>query len=262
MIDAAISLPSPFLSIAQLLSTPAFYEKCATASSKISKYSAVSWTKEYVLKESKSGGLFYSFIKRAASNLASKSGLRNLNTSDFEEVSSLALEQVVNSFPDYRPSSPSSPNKSWGFEAYLYNYAIRNAQKSAHGILFRGHNFSKNTAANFVSLDARDMVNSPSATSTNLQVFESSRPELFSTLPLPQVKVTEEACKSFLLSAVTQKLSGHPSAPAYYHHVVLGKSIRKTSASLNITKSTCHRLLQEGCELVWSAMRDASTASL
>lgn len=252
MVDAAIALPFKLESISQALDSPLFISSCTLAAGRAgAAYAEFDWTTENIVHNSRGGWFFYTFLKRAARRVVALGNFGDISQGDFEEICSIVLEEIANAVGKFRPASrKGAGGKSWGFEAYLQNYSIKRAVKPSLQIL--GSPLApRKGSASFVSMDETD---EEGARST-LSILESSSPDKFAHFDKSLASLDEKVCKKIVFNSVREALAGHPGAGAYYFHVVRGDTIRQTCHTLHLSKSKCHRLVQEASTLVWDRVR-------
>lgn len=255
MIDAGVSFPVKILSINNLQKDPNFLSSCARSALKIKGYSEFEWSEAAVIEKTPQGWFFYRFLKRAGSKVALLGNLGALGSGDFDEICSIVLEKIADAVGEFSPVSDRDDGKTWGFEAYLQNYALKKAIKPCLSIWGSPIGNKKNKTS-FVSINGNDL----GWEQGNLSSLENSFPDLFSKADHSQGGVysfDEKRCRNIIFCSVKEALREHPGAEAYFLHVVRGETIRETCKSLDISKSQCHRLVQEASEKVWANMKDA-----
>jgi hypothetical protein len=251
MIDAGISYPAKIRSISRILRDPSFLSGCSLAGVKTGRYDDFEWKGEAVEEQSSNGWFFYNFLERTAWRVISLGNFCHAKPSDLDDVCSILLEKIADGVGSFRPVSSTSPLKSWGFEAYLQNHAVKKSIKPALKLLTGGDGRNKTS---FVSIDGKEL----GWECGNLASLESQYPELFSDTTFDQrlYSFSEKDCRNIVFRSVREALVGHPGAQAYYHHVVKGETIRQTCDELGLTKSSCHRLVQDACGAVWGKFQE------
>ncbi len=246
MVDAAISYPKEIGNISLILNDPAFVCSCALSSSQVKKYDDFSWNLSNIIDYSQNGWFFYNFLKRAAWRVVSLSNFGHIKPDEFEDVCSIVLENVADAVGKFHPVSKASPDRTWGFEAYLQNYSVKKSIRSVLKLLTGGDGRSPTS---FVSIEGEGF----GGEAKNLELLEAKYPDLFSVVGDGDklFSYSERECKNMVFLSIKQALANHPGAQAYYYHVVSGETIRQTCERLQISKSTCHRLVHDACVAVW-----------
>lgn len=255
MIDAGISFPFKILDVKLLQKDPNFLSACMLSSLKIKRYDGFEWSGEGVAEKTRGGWFFYNFLKRAGSRVVFNGNLGAVSSGNFDEICSVVLEKIADAIGEFTPVSNRNDGKTWGFEAYLQNYAIRKAIKPCLSVLGSPIG-SKKFKASFISMNGDEL----GWESGNLSALENSYPDLFSKCDHNQNGIysfDEKRCRNLVFCSVRDALVGHQGAEAYFLHVVRGATIRNTCKSLGISKSKCHRLVQEASEKVWGNLTNA-----
>lgn len=250
MVDIAISWPEKLEKISPLIRNQEFIRMCKERSISLRQYSDYDWSPVGVQKDTASAKFFFNFLRRAASQVAGRMGMTQLNSLVFEEISSVALEEVASAVHDFKPGFRRGIlEKSWGFEAYLQNYSLKNACGAVRKVLTSPHPTRKKKL-DLVSIDGMEM----SREMGNLGMLEKTHPEAFSTPPHALPTLQEEECGSMMVAAVKESVEGTPEAAVYLLHAVEGKTIRETSKMLSISRGKCHRMAERAAQRVWASL--------
>lgn len=255
MVDAGISYPFKIKNVKALQEDPNFLSACMISSSKIKNYADFNWSGDEIAERTSGGWFFFNFLKRAGWKVLLQSNLGNVCENDFDEICSIVLEKVADAVGEFTPVSSRNDSKTWGFEAYLQNYALKKAIRPCFGILGSPVGNRKNRAS-FVSLNGDDL----GWDKGNLNALENSHPDLFSNSDYKNKGIysfDEKKCKNLIFCSVRDALIDHPGAEAYVLHVINGQTIRETCKTLDLSKSQCHRLVQGASEKVWANLNDA-----
>jgi hypothetical protein len=255
MIDIAISLPRKIKNVDELIIDPLFTTECMLSGSRVKKYQDFVWTGSAISKKTAEGWFFYNFLKRAGWKVVFTGNFGSVGGSDFDEICSIVLEKIADAVGSFRPISNRSDGKTWGFEAYLQNYALKKAIKPCQSI-WGSPIGSRKQKTSFISMDGDEL----GREAGNLCALESQYPDLFSKFDHKSKGIyafDEKKCRNIIFRSVREALRGHAGAEAYLLHVVGGRTIRDTCQVLNISRSTCHRLVGEASAKVWRRMAES-----
>lgn len=259
MVDAGVSLPYKITDINDLLRDPNFVTSCMLSAMKIKGYVGFDWKSSVIEERTAQGWFFYNFLKRAGWRVVLQANLTGVSKEDFDEICSIVLEKIADGVGEFTPVSNREDGKTWGFEAYLQNYSIKKAIKPCLGI-WGSPVGSKKHKTSFVSVNGDEL----GWEQGNLSALESLYPDQFSSSDHRKGGIytfDEKKCRNIVFRSVRDALLGHPGAEAYFLHVVRGETIRDTCQALDISRSSCHRLVQEASEKVWAKLNEAVTSS-